>query len=1224
MRKLSLSGVPPFSIPLSNQISANKESVNYIISESLKGLSGLGKINSSKDVPVLSFNHILENYNKGITQDEIKAWVWYKKNTGNPMKGWEKYFFNDKAELTRLVKAGCLYYHDGDLMPYPIYAYGNMYDRDIQLQQDKETIIGKYGQPAYDAHVKVINDSRPKKLSFLNPDPKERPKLLAISVFANDDSEFTISGFRDDIALRHEISGELTLRNAFNYYLDHLPRSAFDRVEAWEIWNYYVKGINLPRNMSDAQKENINAYAPLEGEKLFADMLHSALKFEDQQKLDIIWNRKYNGWSNIPYYRIPIGFTCSARFRNGEFRFTPIQREAIAFMEAAGSGITAYDVGVGKTIAAIITLANAMHQGKCTRPLIVVPNAVYKKWIREIFGFNDEETGEFIPGVLSGTGITVNEWYNLGSAKLNELDKQKVITYDKQKGVYNFKAVPANSITVVTYEGLGKIGFGREVMDTLFTELSDILLQVDDEQDTSSQRNIEKQREKLEEIVGLGNKGSICDIDQILCDYIVIDEMHNFKNVFSYVPTDKQGNKRFKIEAAQSARAIKAFFITNYIQRTYKANVHGLTATPFTNNPIEIFSMLSMIGYEKMQEMGVINLYSFMESFIAQSYEYVNSYDGHIVRKPVVKSFNNRIILQRLIYNHINYKTGEEAGVRRPCKINLPRMQRINPESGKVERLRPQDQLTTFIEMNEDQSMNQAYINSLAQSGGNVAQRMGNIMKALALSLDNALSPFIFSKVIPESAKVFVDGSPKIKYVCECIASVKRYHEEHLKTSVSGQVIYSNRGKEYFPLIKRYLEEQYGYKQKVKFDGSHVDEIEIITSSVSQDDREYVKEAFLAGFCKIIIGTATIREGIDLQRKGTVLYDMYPDWNPTDVKQLEGRIWRQGNEFGYVRVVMPLVQDSMDVFVFQKLEEKSSRVNDIWFKSDRGNVLDVESLDPEEVKFALYTNLNELAKIVIEKEEIEVKKKITILEENIKVLREITSAIQQLKNYRLKIIDQFVQARINLNNFEDTLKYNKWAWESYGEEKLNEFKERAIEYAKEIEKWLETTPIDDKAAIAIYNKLKQTIFVTKSVISFDYWSFDQIKSNLSVIANAERTVFQAKGYTLETDFDFVKDDLETELNGHMAELKEIRSENHIQEVISDIAIKKQRNKVEGRPPETAADDFKSLNHLLKYHFNVTDVENCIIPYPETMPANNMVMLKMKMKAKALKLKLQLN
>ena len=103
-----------------------------------------------------------------------------------------------------------------------------------------------------------------------------------------------------------------------------------------------------------------------------------------------------------------------------------------------------------------------------------------------------------------------------------------------------------------------------------------------------------------------------------------------------------------------------------------------------------------------------------------------------------------------------------------------------------------------------------------------------------------------------------------------------------------------------------------GETHKVK-----VDEVEIISSEINDTRKETIKEAFLDGVVKIIIGTATIREGIDLQKRGTVIYNCYPEWNPTDIRQLEGRIWRQGNQFQYVRIVMPLVQDSMDVFVFQ-------------------------------------------------------------------------------------------------------------------------------------------------------------------------------------------------------------------------------------------------------------------------------------------------------------------
>jgi hypothetical protein len=57
----------------------------------------------------------------------------------------------------------------------------------------------------------------------------------------------------------------------------------------------------------------------------------------------------------------------------------------------------------------------------------------YKKWIGEIIGYTDKNTKEFVPRVLSYTGITLNDWSNLGTG-----------TKDK----INFtKTAPENSIT---------------------------------------------------------------------------------------------------------------------------------------------------------------------------------------------------------------------------------------------------------------------------------------------------------------------------------------------------------------------------------------------------------------------------------------------------------------------------------------------------------------------------------------------------------------------------------------------------------------------------------------------------------------------------------------------------------------------------------------------------------------------------------------------------------
>lgn len=1214
--------------------------IRNVIALSRKSLSGLGAAKKdqpkkSSDIPTLSFDHVVRNYNKGITEDEIKAWIWYKRNIGEKANGWDAYFISD-TEATNLAKQGGLLYvidvKDGapTLVPYPIYAYGNMYDRELSLRENKDTIINLFGEAAYKSHEEVIAKSKPRALSIMNPDHRERPKILAISKFSK---EFFVKQLREESGVEiQEIHYEgsewgdnergYTLQWAFGSWLKKMhetDKHIFKNVTAYQVWEYYIRGKNLGRSLDDSEKEQIEKYVAMDGEELFSRFLHEAVAVDDQQKIDMLWNRTYNGFSSVPYHRIPIGFECSAKFKVSDFAFTPIQREGIAFMNAVGSGIIAYDVGVGKTITAIIALANELHAGNCSRPVIAVPNGTYGKWIREIFGYTDEKTGTYYAGVLSGTKYKLNDWHNLGTK----------IT----KGLNLEQAVEPGTITMVTYEGLARIGFGEKVMNDLFNELAVMLAQADKD-DEKSARDLEKKKQEYRELIGIGLSNTIADIDKLGFDYLVIDEAHNFKNVFHYVPSDDDGVSRFKINAAKSKRAQKAFFLANYIQRTFGKNVMLLTATPFTNNPIEVFSMLSLVGYDNLKKMGVLNLYSFMETFILQTLEYANSYDGTIVMRHVVKQFNNRLVLQRLIHNHINYKTGEEAGVKRPCKINLPRITYTDPVTQQTRKLPKDQQLTTYLVMTDAQMENQQQIISLAQSGGSLGERMKYVMKALAGSLDNALSPYIYDKTTPDTAKQFVEESPKIHYTVRCIGAIKRWHEG-AKTPVSGQVIYANRGKEYFKYIKEYLEQFEGYKKAVDFNGSKVDEVEIITGEVSQDEREFIKDAFLANACKVVIGTSTIREGIDLQKYCTAIFNLYPDWNPTDVKQLEGRGWRQGNTFGYVRVVMPLVQDSMDVFVFQKLEEKTARVNDIWYKADRGNVMDVESLDPEEVKFALYTDINELAKIVIDRERTEIKRQMDVIESNEKSVKALSYSIGQLREFRVATVSIIQDWKVALSKFMDTVAEDPESWSDFSPSKMQEYEERAIELMKEIEDWQSQTPQDDKFIIQIYNRVKDSIFKTKSVLNVRGHYFEQFKIHFLTVAKAEKTIMQQRGYTLDTDFVQAKEDLKAEGQQLQEQAKQIESPENIHRIMEDIRIKKAQNKVDGRIAEAAAEDFISLNHLLAYRFNETDIEGCKIPAPHEAPIipaqvappktakKSDLALRLKLKAKAVKVKLLL-
>lgn len=1242
-----LAGLGILSKGIKELINQNKDTISRLLQE--EKLNGLGKINKGEEK--LNFMQVVDQYNEGISMDEIKAWIYYKRKQGIPMKGWSAKYNVSDAEIPKLVKAGVLFDPDGKYLPYPIFTYGNMYERKRTLIENTDRIVGKYGQKVFDNHLKAIEASMPKKISIKHDDPKERPVILAISKLARDPEIYTIKSVRAEyldtekaeqltkvngkvhikkqnksdkyrtINLNFDGENEYTLRDVFVKWMYTIAHSEFKKSNAIDVVEYYVYNRSLRDDkLTSDQKAEIKVNAREEGEQFFTRFLHDVITPEDQDKLDDVWNGLYNAQSDINYKRVPVGFECSKTFKSGLLKISDAQREGVAFFEAMGSGICAYDVGVGKTMTAIIAVASAMANGRCQRPLIVVPKPTYKKWIAEVIGYTDRETNEFVPGVLSYTGIQVNDWSNLGTGINNKINLTK--------------KVPANSITVITYEGLTKIGFSQDVEDDMFIELTNILGQSEEKTARDKEIDYQKYREKM----GMGTKDTICDIDKVGFDFLCIDEAHRCKNVFAQVKSDDEENKRYQMTSAVSERGIKAFFHANYIQRVYGRNVILLTATPFSNSPLEIYSMLSLVAYQEMLDRGILNIQTFFDLFVLPTVEWTANYKDELVQKEVIKSFNNRLVLQSLIYNHILYKTGEEANVKRPCKINLPLI--YDPSKGSSVRLRPDKQVLTYLEPTPKQEINQAAIVSLAQSATKGQLNMGDLFRALAFSLDNALSPFLYKRSgeYPENYIEYVQESPKILFACECIRTVKEWHEQKAKSKeeipdlikeMSGQVIYMNRGKRFFPFIKEYLERDVGLKKGIIHNKIRFDQVEIIDSSVSETKKEAVKQAFLEGGVKVIIGTATIREGIDLQKRGTVVYNLYPDWNPTDLRQLEGRIWRQGNQFGFVRSVMPLVQDTMDVFVFQKLEEKTQRINDIWYKADRGNVLDVESLDPQEIKLALIRDINKLAMLQFDQEKQELNREIRKIEAAIKQIIDVNDQIKGYFDFRGKAIAFINTMYGNLKQYntkesfereKSQIDFNSWMTDEQKKEQIKNLKEKLKKVEGltiEIEEFQTASHHEDSDIISLSRKCKTAIINysigSTSLYRFwddNYWAYVDIveyfKEFMTKVRKTERTILKPRGKTIQDDLSEIESQYKQEkadLERKSEQYKDI-STDRFREIAGEIEAKRKKLFVKGEPPARRVEAFASLNHLLNYLSDDIDSQSCPLVSKEGVEFTN--------------------
>ncbi len=369
--------------------------------------------------------------------------------------------------------------------------------------------------------------------------------------------------------------------------------------------------------------------------------------------------------------------------------------------------------------------------------------------------------------------------------------------------------------------------------------------------------------------------------------------------------------------------------------------------------------------------------------------------------------------------------------------------------------------------------------------------------------------------------------------------------------------------------------------------------MEILEGSTSQSRREVIKEAFNAGICKIIIGTATIREGINLQKNGTVIYNLYPDWNPTDIQQLEGRVWRQGNKFGYVRVVLPLVQDSMDVFVFQKIEEKTSRINDIWYRGDRGNVLSLESLDPEEVKYALLTDIEAIAKTIINKEVDKQKRKIDGIEYNVDKLKDFTYNYNRLNNRRESLKKVIDNAMLNFSQIDYIAKKpTKKELKAFDVDKRKSVA-RHIEKYEQLKDTLSKIPIEDKELLKVGRSLANLFSYVNT------WDMTLFAEYLSKVKKAEKTILQPKGFTIDDDINKVIAEYKKDLEIEQKDLAFLQGNEHKKNVLKEVQHKKSAMQIEGKDIYGRVKEFSDLNYLLSYKFGETQIDSCPLPGKES-------------------------
>ena len=214
---------------------------------------------------------------------------------------------------------------------------------------------------------------------------------------------------------------------------------------------------------------------------------------------------------------------------------------------------------------------------------------------------------------------------------------------------------------------------------------------------------------------------------------------------------------------------------------------------------------------------------------------------------------------------------------------------------------------------------------------------------------DSYTSPFL-PDLKSDPATIFVEQSPKLMFVVESIKQTIKYQEKELAkgniSQIGGQVIYFDKhnfgygGVKYnaFDLLAEYIAKNVDgisgekdgkgdYLEIASIDGKTKIKDSVIKGSADlKRGRTSIKDGFNDGSIKILIGSKAIKEGIDLQGNSHTMYICEAEFSPEVAMQLEGRIWRQKNPYDVVRVVYVLAMNTIDSFVYSKINKKVNMI----------------------------------------------------------------------------------------------------------------------------------------------------------------------------------------------------------------------------------------------------------------------------------------------------------
>lgn len=630
------------------------------------------------------------------------------------------------------------------------------------------------------------------------------------------------------------------------------------------------------------------------------------------EELSTIYNDRFN--RIVP--RTYDGSYLSLPGKNASITLRKHQADAVArILQSEEGSLIAHVVGAGKTYACIAAVHEAKRIGKCTKPVIVVPNHITQQWASD---FQNMYPGSHVLAFDSN-------------------DKAERFWAKAAAGDWDAIIVGDTRFTALGMSGDRK----KEHLQQRVEELEGSIREASSSGDKWTVKKCERVKSRVEgqlkKMMSNIKEDDGLTFEQLGCDMLVVDEAHYYKNLAV------AGSEVPGMSISPSAKCEDLLAKCNYLrEKGFGRNIVFATGTPVSNSMAELYNMQRYLAPKQLRAQGTEMFSSWASTFgeLSAAYEMKPEGSGFQMKQRFAK-FHNLPELMKSFHCYASLVTKDMV------HLDVP-------------------ECTEHVMAIEAGPSQKEGIRWLAERAevvrGGCDPRKDNMLKITSDGRKIALDPKLLD---PEDASMLPLSDGKI---AACAKTVKEIYDR-TAAQKGTQLIFCDSSTDAGKGWNAYK----GMRDELIKNGIPPEQIAFVSSAGDDPEkRDALFEKVSNGEIRVLLGsTMKLGTGTNVQERLAAIHDLDCPWRPADLEQRLGRIVRQGNTFDKVEDYRYVTTGTFDAYMYQTVERKQRFISQIFTSKTPSRTmedLDETVLDYAEIKALAAGDPNVAKRMTIQNE----------------------------------------------------------------------------------------------------------------------------------------------------------------------------------------------------------------------------------------------------------------